>query len=99
MGEVLLKINDVSQVKNQNGVDMFAVSTDNTPAAGPRGASDGSLSDGSLSDGSLPDGSLPNGSLSDGSLPNGTNRTLVVQHPDYAWRCHDDSTKGYGFST
>ena len=79
MGEVLLKINDVSQVKNQNGVDMFAVSTDNTPAAGPRGASDGSLSD--------------------GSLPNGTNRTLVVQHPDYAWRCHDDSTKGYGFST
>ena len=27
---------------------------------------------------------------SDGTLPNNTNRTVVVQHPDFAWRCHED---------
>ena len=27
---------------------------------------------------------------SDGTLPLGVNLTLTVQHPDYAWRCHDD---------
>ena len=27
---------------------------------------------------------------SDGSLPPGTNLTLRVNHPDYAWRCHED---------
>lgn len=62
------------QVQNQNGFDMFAPSTDQARATGPRGASDGTL------------------------LP-GVNRTLVVDHPDYAWRCHDDSTFGSGFST
>eukprot|EP00040_Diaphanoeca_grandis_P030936 m.183931 g.183931 ORF g.183931 m.183931 type:complete len:1001 (+) comp32172_c0_seq1:207-3209(+) len=31
----------------------------------------------------------PNGA-SDGTLTNGTNATLVVDHPDYAWRCHPD---------
>ena len=36
---------------------------------------------------------------SDGTLSNGTTLTLVVDHPDYAWRCHDDSTFGSGFST
>ena len=27
---------------------------------------------------------------SDGTLPPGENLTLTVEHPDYAWRCHED---------
>ena len=27
---------------------------------------------------------------SDGTLPPGVNKTLTVEHPDYAWRCHED---------
>lgn len=27
---------------------------------------------------------------SDGTLPPGLNKTLTVEHPDYAWRCHED---------
>ena len=27
---------------------------------------------------------------SDSTLPKHTNRTIVVQHPDFAWRCHED---------
>ena len=27
---------------------------------------------------------------SDSTLPKHTNRTVVVQHPDFAWRCHED---------
>ena len=62
------------EVRNQHGVDMFAASTDNTHATGPKGASDGTLA-------------------------NGTNATVVVAHPDYAWRAHGDATFGSGFST
>ena len=61
------------EVRNQNGVDMFADSTDNSPSHGPNGASDG-------------------------TIPNGSNATLIVQHPDYAWRAHSDATFGSGFS-
>ena len=27
---------------------------------------------------------------SDSTLPKGTNKTVVVHHPDFAWRCHED---------
>ena len=54
------------EVKNLNGVDMFGdASSDDAPAHGPHGASDG-------------------------TLPAGRNLSLVVEHPDYAWRCHED---------
>ena len=53
------------EVRNENGVDMFADKWDNAQAAGAHGASDG-------------------------TLPAGVNKTLTVEHPDYAWRCHED---------
>lgn len=34
-------------------------------------------------------GDGPHGA-SDGTLPSGTSLTLHVEHPDYAWRCHED---------
>jgi len=51
------------EVMNEHGVDMFADLYDSAPAAGPHGASDGTIAG---------------------------NLTVVVQHPDYAWRCHED---------
>ena len=54
------------EVKNQRGVDMFGdASSDDAPARGPHGASDGTLAA-------------------------GANLSLTVEHPDYAWRCHED---------
>lgn len=52
------------EVMNQNGVDMFADTSDSAQATGPHGASDGTLGKANL--------------------------TIEVDHPDYAWRCHED---------